>query len=626
MSIKFIEEPLFSINFNQFVKDKEVENLSFYQEVQRIVSRPFELIQFIFIAVAKSAYTTLQYSWTSFKHIVLGYYGSLSKFRRPQDIYLVAFKVAFWVLAVSWCFITTTLRLLIDQIRPPSNAFLMEFTGGEINIKHLQTKELAIEVSNVPKEVSVDALMTIFNEINFSDQGQPGYMAPSSRKEDDVTYAIEDLRKNLSIFINNVKGRVPLLGTPPAYDTPRLMAFYQQIEDAIRFSIHKTNNDLKEFQRKYGIDPAQYQEAQLRQYKDLLETQARVALDMAIAGKHCGARYMGEALSTYFSLKYDTSEDGTLQDSLIELLAHKRKKIAQAQVQMHLGNNTHSLSQYMANLGQPLGLPGTSNVIEHLNQDFNTNHFLRLFFKDYTVNVIIDTVQAKIKNSQPFREKIIDWLKAQVGEWKKAANDIQGRLKMEQIQPIIDQKVESSLPSHDFQKFQDLISHLKEKKVVWPSDENWADFIDELLALDESKKWLQTQFSSAKPIELQNEKQKLKNSCSENSLDKDIALQLREAILYGKPLPLAAIGEKDIEKQKIKKIREILPIQSETLSRVLKGKVTLETAIKDHYNLTRQQEFLFALKIDNIATEGVSPEILEWLLVSQNILLPQEIG
>ena len=109
---------------------------------------------------------------------MMGYYGSLSNFRPPENIYLAAFKVFFWAAAVFWCFTTTALRLLIDQMSPPSNTFLTELAGGEINIEHLQTKELSIDVSGVPKEITVDTLTTLFDEINFSDRNKPGYMAP----------------------------------------------------------------------------------------------------------------------------------------------------------------------------------------------------------------------------------------------------------------------------------------------------------------------------------------------------------------------------------------------------------------------------------------------------------------
>ena len=621
MSIQFIQDPPFVVDFRQFAH-KEATKLSSSQKVLRTIAKPFELTQFIFIAFAKSAYTTVQYSWTSFKLIVLNCPGSLWDAKIPNSAAATAFRVFFWIAAVFWCFIMTTCRLLIAQLSPPSSIFLTELAGDEIDIEHLQTKELAIDVSGVPKEITIDTLTTLFDEINFSHPSRPGYMAPTSRQEGNITYTQIELEESLATYISKVKGRIAFLGTPPAYDTPRLMAFYQQIEDAVRFSIHKVSDDLQKFQKTNGMDPSKYQGAQLRQYKGLLEDKARIAIDMAIAGKHCGARYMGEAMSTYFSLKGETSEDGTLQDSLIELLAHKRKEIAQAQVQTHLGSDTHALSKYMGNLGQPLGLPGTRNVIEHLDQNFEPNKFLRLFFAEYTVDVIIDTVQAKIKKSQLFREKIIDWLKDQVKEWKKDAGNVQEIMK--QIQFIMDEKVENVAPSPDFQKFQELITHLKTEKVAWPAEENWADFVDELFALVESKKWFKAKFHLATSAAMPREKQKIKTACSEETLGKEAASQLKEAILKDGPLPVATLGEKEIEKQKIEKIRKILPIQKETLERVLEGKVTLEAAIKDHYDLTRREEFFSALQLDNFDKQGVSPAIMEWLLVSQKILLPQE--
>lgn len=621
-SIPVIHNPPFAVDFQPFIDAKKVIELPLFQKVQNVVLRPFELIGFVFIALTQSGRTTLGYSWISFKHNVLAYYGSLSSYRPPQDFYLIIFKVNIWALKVFWCFTTTAFRQLIEQIDPPSKAFLSTYTEGKIDPSHLWTKELSIDVSAIPADIKVSTLRTIFQGINFSEMDKPGYMTPSSRTEGSIIYEVEDLRKSLETFIKHIEGRVPFLGTPPDYDTPRLMAFYQQIEDALRFSIHKINHDLEEFQNSLpGIPPDAYDEEQIRQYKNHLENLARIAIDMAIAGKHCGARYMGETMSTYFDLRGETGDNGTLQDCLIELLASKRSEIAQKHAHQHMGSDTHGLSKYMASLGEPLGLPGTRNIVEHLRKDFDYDKFLKLFFTEYTVNLIIDTVQEKIKKSQLFREKITDWLKDQVADWKKDSEHAQELT--EEIQTIIDKKDEVALP-WESQKFEKLITYLREQKVEWPLTNKWNDFIDELLTLDVAKQWFKIEFEGLPLVERQTKKNQIKQKFNKNILGKEAAQRIKNAIIHGEPLPL---DENESKQQKINIIRRILPlIQQDTLSRVLEGKVNLETAIRDHLDLARREEFLHALRLDDIAEEGIYPEILEWLLVSQQILLPQKVN
>lgn len=425
-TICLIESPPFEVNFELFNDTKKGREDSLIQRVWRAVFTPLEWIGFIFTAVAQAAYVTIRYSWISFKHNVLGYYGSLADFHPPQNFYLVVFKVVFWVLKLFWCFVTTAYRLFIEKMGPHSNEFLRIYAGEEIDLSHLRTSEKAIDVSGVSSEITVDDLMTLFEEINFKDQNGPGYMASSSCKEGEKIYTVEELRSSLTKFITNVKGRVPFIGTPPFHDIPRLMAFYQQIEDAVRFSIYTVNQRLAEFKQSNGTEPTGYSELQMRQYKDILEDRSRLAIDMAIAGQHCGARYMGDSITSYYSFKGETTGGATLQESIVEFLASKRSEIARLQALQHMGSDTHAFSNYMATLGKPLGLPGVSNVVEHLSVSFNSDKFLRLFFQEYTVNCIIETTRAEIKKSQQLRTQITDWISDQVGEWMRETQEDTG--------------------------------------------------------------------------------------------------------------------------------------------------------------------------------------------------------
>ena len=101
----------------------------------------------------------------------------------------------------------------------------------------------------------------------------------------------------------------------------------------MRLSIHKANCDLESFRQAHPEDPSTYQGADKQTYTDLLQAKARVALDLAIAGNHCGARFMGDAMSVYHNLYGANSLDGNLEEEIIELLAKKRYNIAQQHIQ-----------------------------------------------------------------------------------------------------------------------------------------------------------------------------------------------------------------------------------------------------------------------------------------------------
>ena len=210
-------------------------------------------------------------------------------------------------------------------------------------------------------------------------------MNPASIKEGSKTYSKEELKEGLKKFIERVKNRTAFLGTPPAYEIIRLFEFYQQIEDATRLSIHKVIDDLQKFTAANGTDTPNYSPSVMNTYKDLLENQARLAIDLAIAGKHCGARYMGDSMGAYYRLHGDgISAQDTLMDNLIETLALKRKEIAARRIAIDLGQDTHDFSNWMASLGKLLGIPGTQNIVEHLAHPLNIELHLGKFFGDYT--------------------------------------------------------------------------------------------------------------------------------------------------------------------------------------------------------------------------------------------------
>lgn len=630
-TIKFIQDPPYVVDFTQYNKKnvQEEGDLSTYAKVHQVALASLKFTKLCFASMGTAGYSTLSHAGVSFKYIVLGYYG---KFKPPSDIQLVAFKVVFWIAGMAWCFITTSFRLIYNKTNQPlennelgpHESLLSQYADPEIDVSHITTNELKIDVSIVPAEVAVDELLPMYDAINFDQPLNPGYMAPLSRTEANTTYTKEDLRTSLQKFIDHVKGRVAFLGTPPAYDTPRLMAFYEQIESGVRFSIYKVNKELQEFRQSRGEDPAAYVGADREKYKNLLEERARVVINLAIAGKHCGARYMGESMEIYSSLtgEIDVSK-GSLQETLTELLAAKRKEIATKQIYAHFGSNTHGYGKYMSSLGSILALPGTANIIEHLSSGLDKSRFLKEFFKDYTVDYILDSIQEKVKKSQLFREKITSWLQNQVNNWNREKTEKELEDLLGKIDPILaQQQISEDSPLYEsFLTLRNLLAHLSEKNSpLPPGDQEPRDFLSELFALPEAKNWLIANYPDLRKRATL--KQRLVALGAENQLGKPLILKILEG-----PLRLEDFSERLLLLEKTSKIcalAHIPPDSQDTITRIVEGKLETRKALLDYLDLKRKHLFLECLNLETIHEQGLSPELLEWICVSQKILAPQQ--
>ena len=639
LCITFIKDPPFVVDFSQFTPPKIPESVrSRLERIQKCAGAALQFVRIVFVAIGKSAYLNLSYSSTSFKYIVLGYYGN---FKISSDITLIAFKIVIWVASVTWCFTTTTGRMIYEKMKDESTSqlYLGQFAGDEIDVSHIQTNEQSIDVSNVPQSVTVHKLLEMFDQINFDKPLEPGFVDLNSPgfREGSTRYTKDNLKKSLQVFIDHVEERIAFLGTPPAADTPRLMEFYQQIEDAVRFSIHKVNSDLSTFLQNNRNGP--YNVEQTKKYKDLLEDRARVAINLAIAGTACGARYMGESMELYDTLKGDSSiVQGTLKDCLIELLASKRKEIAIEQSQRHFNSDTHGYGKYMQSLGQILAIPGTKNVIEHLSRNLDRSIYLKYFFEEYTVDLITATVQEKIKKSQELRGKIIDWMRDQVGNWNQQMNEEKLNTLLAKLDSILQQH---SLRS-DFSKYtsfirlMELINHLKQQNIPWPNaNPEDSDFQTELFQLDMVNGWCAEHLSpdprdfeslsqDKRAEQLVQKKAQMKREMKNLFLNENLGPQLIEKVKGSSPLQLADFSERLLTLQKVYQIVKEFQISSEIAIRIVKGEKSPKDAILEDYDRTRGNQLISRLIVsDKMATDGLSQELLEWLLVSQKILLPQ---
>ncbi|QVL57101.1 MAG: hypothetical protein KFB93_06890 [Simkaniaceae bacterium] len=621
MEVTLIRDPRYILNFAKFLPEgKKDVHLRTDQRVYRVAVAVIQFFGVVISSTFQAGYLTLRYAISSFGRLVLDSF-------RITDFYFGAFKIAYWVFSLGFTFLATATRLVIDAYSSSNELFLAHFASSGLDLRHIQTKGIQLDSSEVPDTVKVAGLLTLLDQINFTQVDAPGYMPPTTRQEDKTIYSVEDLRASLGKFIENVDGRVAFLGTPPAHDNVRLNAFYQQIEDAVRLSLHKVTQDLETFNRLHP-DPSSEGEEVIRQHKNLLEDQARLVLDLAIAGKHCGARYMGEAMSSYFGLYGETEPSGTLEDTLIELLAAKRNEVAQGEIQRHFGASTHGFSQYMQHMGGLLAIPGTENVIEHLSGTFDYTLYLRSFFSVYTEDFIIDAIQEKIRKSQPFREQIIDWLKEQVGtEW--LPTDLPDQVDViRRVNEIIREPVDEADPVDEIQFLVELLElrsrdvHSVGKVVSFPDlSEGWSDFIAQLFALDEVKANFKERNKGLGLMVLMRKRQALIQRLSSGPLGQALESQYSET----GEIVLGPLNELLSQLEIAKRMKAILPVETETLLRVLRGEAALDEVVKGYLQGPLQSKFLYALNIEEMERDGLSPVMMEWLLDAHSVFVPKDL-
>jgi hypothetical protein len=149
--IQFIDHPKFEVDFARFKKGPDVFNPVDVSlgDVPAIV---FQAMKESFSLVRSSV-------GTSFKYVVLGRHDEYC-WQIPDSVCLVVFKFFVWIGGLAVCFVVTTFRLAWNQIYK-----FVFFAPKGMDISHLKTEELRIDVSQVPAEVTLDQLLTFFDEM-----------------------------------------------------------------------------------------------------------------------------------------------------------------------------------------------------------------------------------------------------------------------------------------------------------------------------------------------------------------------------------------------------------------------------------------------------------------------------
>lgn len=625
MTVTLIANPPFQVNFQAYNPSLSPVRSSL-QKVSDVASKVFAIMKIVGLSAYQTVRTNISTVLTSFQHIVLGV--SRGRFNPPTSLTILAFRVAVWAGFFMLGFIFSTISTVRQNlIALPSQ--LASYLPNSIDGRHLVAKSTAIDMHNVPAAITVDKILELYNEINFTNPQAPGYMPPSTRQEsygsNVVNFDVYSLRGHLTTFVNHVNDRDAFLGTPPSYMMAQLMKFYQKIEDATRFNINKVVSEYDEFMLQHIGQNITKEHPDYNRYNELLQAKARLAIDMAIAGAHCGARYMGDAMDAYLANQGDLAANNQgLQAKLFYLLGKSRETIARGQIQEHLGFDTHAFSKYMANLGTLLGIPGTEDIVEYLTGNrFDRDRFLRLFFEAYTPDHIRDEVQKEIKRSQEFREAVFDWLKDRSKDWKKDEYKALVEKIVSEIKPV---EVSTTFTKVGY--FIVMLHGLKKTGRLDLKDlEKWDDFLTELFVLPYSKELIPN------PLDRHNLKSLLLNAQLVSQLQ-----GLVQAIANGQELNLEEVKKISNTMDKAGAVKQAIiknnlpPIDMDVLYRAVESNANLTTIIQDHVDHQRNAEFLEAITRSDefpdedpaitVTQHGLRQEVLNWILYENQVLKP----
>lgn len=425
--LKLIEDPPFLVEYNQFNPPQPTISLV------KVIERGGKFLIDIIEALGKAIKTNLASATRRFAVVVIRAMGD--EYSNNRHIAVIA-AVFIWAIYESIQLISMT-SYFYQQKHPRVDLNSVKKYAGKINLAHLKTQGTELDTSQIPAHITVDHLLILFDQINFTDPQEPAYINPDpmAKKliDDGKKVLPTDLRAGLQTLIANIRSKKAIVGTPPAA-SPMLDIFYNKLEDLIRYNLWIVLTQK-------NPEQAQNKEDRI----ECLVIRANLALDLARAGRHCGARYMGEAVQAYTFLKANEKavDQLSIQAKYYNMLANTRLKIAQKQIAA-LGTNTHTYAAYMSELAGPLGLPGVKNVVEFLGTfTINSDRALQNFFNKYNSTYILkktikmihgkqnqgsQTQEAeaqriehldlqKVHGDQEFKELVYDWMKEQIGDW-----------------------------------------------------------------------------------------------------------------------------------------------------------------------------------------------------------------
>lgn len=282
-----------------------------------------------------------------------------------------------------------------------------------INPAHLEA--IANLEDNIPEppQTDVDDLLTLFNQINFTEKYyeggsespeniRPDYTDPDEIADDHGAMSRHDAKRYIERFISRIKNRESFMGVPSHTTGP----FYDKVEKYVKWIIHEYKNiasgtDLVlSTQDDVDVSLLVEREKQIKRKNEFTQ----ILLRLAVANAHCGGRVMTESIECY-EISTRGAEQNALERQLQNRLHGLRRNIIHECARESHPNagifHAHVVLKYLLILGRERGVMGSMAIYDDVyERSVNTADAYRRFDSKYTYDLILEYVRNGINGIQ----------------------------------------------------------------------------------------------------------------------------------------------------------------------------------------------------------------------------------
>ena len=297
-----------------------------------------------------------------------------------------------------------------------------------VNSRHMQVATAEVVI---PQAAPIDIrkeLVSIFDSINFTDPNLPGYkdLDKVNKNESRDPATRKKLKEGLERYVTLTLARKHFLAVP---ENPNEMKrYFDTLNNLAQHLTHHLVQLTKEAK-----------EAKTDKERDLiLADRNELVIELALAGRWCGTRFMGIAQNLVLPLFSGTSQAQSLASVLRSQLQELRMQCLHKAIQEEEFVSVHTYNRYMFLLGGEVGLTRASGSYadEEYSGHITKEHARGAFDRHYTRFAIFDRMLTAINGDETGkklidREQVLDWFKEHV-------DDILGELVIDDPQSYIE--------------------------------------------------------------------------------------------------------------------------------------------------------------------------------------------
>ena len=519
---------------------------------------------------------------------------------------------------------------------------------SRVDFSKLRIIDESIDASFLDDSIKIEKLKEYLDKIEFVDRSKKEYLRPDFKYNGRIL-SKDELHSLLDEFISNINMRKARLATPREDKPEELEAFYHYIESAVRLCINEIEKKFTQFQIDHQDALDQNDENAIKAFKALHEDRSKLVFDIAFIAKLCGTAYMSEAkvLHNYFVLDVIAAED--LEATLQKTLGQLRETIAHTTA-LNLGGNTHDYAMCLEAFKEQFKIPRSAEVQDHiasLSED-KAKKFAADFRANYNEFVIKQKIQTTYRQNASFREQVQDWLLDQVGEWTPSEEgfDEEGLEQEKKLifhpdslasecQIIMSRNESLETDKESITWFLELIKELQKERRMPERKDQWEKFIADLFHSDRSremvKKWFLRKCENQRLVPLDTRSvQEMRNAFEKRLINLEQIL----AHHYPFHLSIDAIFENQeatlslMKRKKAEALRGVCSnIDLESWNRIIDAPHLLVENLENARKRVIKSYFLNELLKTASSEQNVLPlDIIEWLLVAHQLLLPRKWG